>query len=273
MDALLIVSPLSAWLVMLALSARAASEPGVSARSWLTARHLVLAYLLPTAFLLMLEHKGLISPDIRLGLLICLLSGCGTSGAALARGSGGSAAAVASLMLASAGLAVVLLPLAVLLGVGNDAALASAGTVLAVLLLAQGLPYRLGLLRFRAHPPSPRLQAGLDRLASVSVLALIALIAWRELPRLLDHPGVTLAAAGTAILLGLVARPATTPHEDLGSMLVIRNLTAASLVASQLTDAPEVMTALCAFGLVMYPVALIQVWRAHVTRKVARGLL
>lgn len=42
---------------------------------------------------------------------------------------------------------------------------------------------------------------------------------------------------------------------------------------SWLTDAPEVMTALCAFGLVMYPVALIQVWRAHVTLKVARGLL
>lgn len=273
MDILLIVSPLSAWLVMLALSARAASEPGVSARGWLTARHLVLAYLLPTAFLLMLEHKGLIGAEARLGLLICLLSGCGTSGAALARGSGGSAPAVASLMLASAGLAILLLPLAVLLGVGNDAALTSAGIVLAALLLAQGLPYWLGLQRFRARPASPQLQAGLDRLASLSVLALIALIAWRELPGLPDHPDIAMAAAGTAILLGLVARPATTPHEDLGSMLVIRNLTAASLVASQLPSSPEVMTALCAFGLMMYPVALIQVWRAHVTRKAATTLL
>lgn len=272
MSPLLLLSPLSAWLVMLALSARAAGEPALPARQLLTARHLLIAYALPTLLILGSQAGGLISADAALGLLICLLSGCGTSGAALARGTGGSPAAVVALMVASAGIAVVTLPLAVLLLLGGDEALTSAGIILATLLLAQWLPFRLGLTWFRRHPPGAARVVRLERMASLSVVLLIALIAWRELPRLPAHADIALAAGTLAILLGLAGGPATRPLAGLETMVVIRNLTAATLVASQLPQAAGVMTALCAFGLVMYPVALAQVWRARSTRRAAAPL-
>ena len=267
MSPLLLLSPLSAWLVMLALSARAASEQHLPARALLTSRHLSWAYALPALCILAWQAAGLIDAGASLGLLVCLLSGCGTSGAALARSTGSAPGAVVALMVASAGIAVVTLPLAVLCRLGGSEAATSAGVILLTLLMAQWLPFQLGLARFRRRPASPALAARLERMASLSVIVLIALIAWQELPRLPAHPDIALAAAALAILLGLVGGRATAPHAGLDTMVVIRNLTAATLVASQLPQAASVMTALCAFGLVMYPVALTQVWRGRVTRK------
>jgi len=267
MNWLTVLSPLSAWLVMLALSARAASEPGLPIRQMLTLRHVLWAYALPAMLILLLQHGGLIDRLASLGLLICLLSGCGTSGAALARNTGTASGSVVALMVASAAIAILTLPLATLMLLGGQEAAVSAFVVLVALVLAQWLPFQLGLAWFRRRPASPGLAGNLERMASLSVLLLIALIAWRELPRLPNHPDIAIAAALLAILLGLVSRHATAPHQGLGSMVVIRNLTAATLVASQLSAAASVMTALCAFGVVMYPVAMLQVWRARVTRK------
>ena len=87
MNWLTVLSPLSAWLVMLALSARAANEPSLPFRHMLTLRHVLWAYALPALLILLLHGIGLIDRLASLGLLICLLSGCGTSGAALARAS------------------------------------------------------------------------------------------------------------------------------------------------------------------------------------------
>ncbi|MEK6788465.1 MAG: hypothetical protein AABY68_05900 [Pseudomonadota bacterium] len=267
MNWLTVLSPLSAWLVMLALSARAAGESRLPFRELLTIRHLFWAYALPTLLILLLQYLGLIDRLASLGLLICLLSGCGTSGAALARKTGTASSSVVALMIASAAIAIITLPLATLMLLGGKEAAVSAFIVLAALVLAQWLPFQLGLAWFRRHAASPALAGNLERIASLSVLLLIALIAWRELPRLPEHPDIAFAAAALAVLLGLVSRRATAPHQGLDSMVVIRNLTAATLVASQLSAAASVMTALCAFGVVMYPVAMLQVWRTRVTRK------
>ncbi len=272
MNWLMILSPLSAWLVMLALSARAAGESRLPFRELLTTRHLLWAYALPTLLILLLQYLGLTDRLTSLGLLICLLSGCGTSGAALARNTGTASGSVVALMIASAAIAIITLPLATLALLGGEEAAISAFIVLAALVLAQWLPFQLGLAWFRRHAASPALAGNLERLASLSVLMLIALIAWRELPRLPEHPDIAFAAAALTLLLGLVSRRATAPHQGLESMVVIRNLTAATLVASQLSGAASVMTALCAFGVVMYPVALLQVWRARVTRKAVAPL-
>jgi predicted Na+-dependent transporter len=272
MNWLAVLSPLSAWLVMLALSARAAGEARLPFRELLTLRHVFWAYALPTSFILLLQYFAFIDHLASLGLLICLLSGCGTSGAALARKTGTASSSVVALMVASAAIAIVTLPLVTLVLLGGHEASISAFVVLASLILAQWLPFQLGLAWFQRHPVSLSLAANLERMASLSVLVLIVLIAWRELPRLPDQPQIAAAAAGLAILLGLVSHQATAPHKGLNSMVVIRNLTAATLVASQLTVAETVMTALCAFGVVMYPVALLQVWRAGATRNASTPL-
>jgi len=267
MNTLVLLSPVSAWLVMLALSARAACEPSLPFRQLLTVRHVLWAYALPALLIMVLHHGGLIDRLAGLGLLICLLSGCGTSGAALARTTGTASGSIVALMVASAAIAILTLPLATLMLLGGQEAAVSAFIVLVALVLAQWLPFQLGLVWFQRHPASPVLANNLERIASLSVMLLIGLIAWWELPRLPDHPNIAIAAAMLAILLGLVSRRATAPHPGLDSMVVIRNLTAATLVASQLSATASVMTALCAFGVAMYLVAMLQVWRARVTRK------
>lgn len=267
MNILVLLSPVSAWLVMLALSARAASEPGLPFRQLLTVRYLFWAYALPALLVLVLQAGGLIDQLASLGLLICLFSGCGTSGAALARSTGTASGSVIALMVASAAIAILAMPLVTLMLLSGQEAAVSAFIVLVSLVLAQWLPFQLGLAWFRRHPPSALLAGHLERMASLSVMLLIGLIAWQELPRLADHPALAIAASLMAILLGLTSRQATAPHQGLESMVVIRNLTVATLVASQLSAAATVMTSLCAFGVVMYLVAMLQVWHARVTRK------
>lgn len=261
-----LLSPLSAWLVMLSVSAQACRHGGDSGRHFLNPRHLLLAYVVPVLCICALPLLLPLSPEARLGLTICVLSGCGTSGAALARAAGTSASRVIALMVSSAAIAVISLPLAVLLASGSSQFLASAGTILAVLLLAQWLPFQLGSHYFRRHPDRQRLELVLEKLASLSVIVLIALIAWQELPRLPAHPDIAIAGAVVAVLLGLVSRAATAPDQGLETLIVVRNLTAATLVASRLPMAAEAMTALCAFGLAMYPVAFVLVWRSRTTR-------
>lgn len=252
---------------MLALSARTACEPSLPFRQMLTSRFLLWAYGLPVLVIVVMQYSGLIDQYGSLGLLICLLSGCGTSGAALARSTGTAPASVVALMVASAAIAILTMPLATLILLGGQQAAVSAFVVLVALILAQWLPFQLGLAWFQRHPASPVLAYHLERIASVSVLLLIALIAWRELPRLPENPDIALASALLAILLGLISSYATQPHHGLENMVVIRNLTAATLVASQLASAASIMTSLCAFGVMMYLVVMLQVWRQRRTRK------
>jgi len=170
-------------------------------------------------------------------------------------------------MVASAAIAILTMPLATLILLGGQEAAVSAFVVLVALILAQWLPFQLGLAWFQRHPASPALAHNLERIASASVFLLIALIAWRELPKLPHNPDIALAAALLAILLGLISSYATLPNQGLESMVVIRNLTAATLVASQLASAASIMTSLCAFGVMMYLVVMLQVWRQRRTRK------
>ena len=61
MNWLTVLSPLSAWLVMLALSARAANEPSLPFRHMLTLRHVLWAYALPALLILLLYGIGLVA--------------------------------------------------------------------------------------------------------------------------------------------------------------------------------------------------------------------
>lgn len=267
MTPLSLLSPLSAWLVMLALSAQAMRHGGRADRHFLNPRHLLMAYAVPMLVILALPLLLPLDRSAQLGLMICVLSGCGTSGAAIARAAGAPPASVIALMTGSAAIAIIGLPLAVLVQTGGGHFLTSAGTILAVLLLCQWLPFQLGSRYFRRHTNQLRLEAALERLASLSVIALILLIAWQELPRLPAHPDIALGGAITAIVLALASRPATAPTRGLETMVVVRNLTAATLVAAHLPGAAEAMTALCAFGLAMYPAALTLSWLTRAPRQ------
>ena len=58
MNTLMLLSPVSAWLVMLALSARAAGETRLPLTQLLSLRHLFWGYALPTLFILLLQQLG-----------------------------------------------------------------------------------------------------------------------------------------------------------------------------------------------------------------------
>lgn len=266
MTLLTVLSPLSAWLVMLALSAQSCRHGQPQGAHFLTPRHLLLAYALPLLGILALPLLLPLSREALLGLMICVLSGCGTSGAAIARAAGAAPDRIIALMVASAAIAVLGLPLAVLLQTDGSHFMTSAVTILATLLLAQWLPFQLGRRYFLRHREQERLERALDKLASLSVIALILLIAWQELPRLPEHPAIAIAGALTAVMLGVVSRAATAPARGLETLIVVRNLTAATLVVTRLPMAAEAMTALCAFGLAMYPVALTMTWLARTPR-------
>ncbi|HEX4869775.1 MAG TPA: hypothetical protein VFV15_03505 [Moraxellaceae bacterium] len=251
MTLLTVLSPLSAWLVMLSLGLGADTGDRAAWRHELSPRYWLGAYALPLLLVVAAAAAGLISAAGGLGLALCLLSGSGTSGVAWARARGADNRRVTARLASGALVALVSMPLAAAWVTAD--ALGVAVTVFVTLLLAQWLPWQAGRAWRRRWPPAPRTQRVLERLASLSVVALIAVVAWQSLPQLLAHP--RLAGVAVAVALALALAAALEAPARLEAMGVVKNLTLVTLVLTQAGAPPDAMTALAAFGAVMYPAA------------------
>ena len=253
MSVLTVVSPLSAWLVMLSLGLGATTAERTSWRHELAVRYWLGIYVLPLLLIGGLMKFGGLIAGGALGLALCVLSGSGTSGVAWARARGASGSRVTTRLASGALIALVTMPLTAALGAVTVNAMQVSFTVFMALILAQWLPWKVGRWWSKHRPIQAATLKLLERAASLSVVVLIIAVAWQAFPSLLQHPKLAFSAAMLAILLA--ATSAFEADEKLEAMGVVRNLTLVTLVLIQ-ADAPaEAMTALAAFGAVMYPAA------------------
>lgn len=254
MTVLTLLSPLSAWLVMLSLGLGADTRDRAAWRHELSPAYWLGGHVLPLLLLLVLACIGLylVPAMAALGLALCLLSGAGTSGVAWARARGARNERITARLASGAVVALVGMPLAAAAWLRQDA-LAVALTVFLTLVAAQWLPWQLGRWWRVRRPPSARLQRGLEKAASWSVVALIVVVAWQSLPGLLAAPQLALLA--TVVVLVLAVASAFDAGARLEAMGVVKNLTLVTLVLMQAKAPAEAMTGLAAFGAVMYPAA------------------
>lgn len=252
MTVLSLLSPLSAWLVMLSLGLGADTRDRAAWRHELSPAYWLGGHVLPLLLVLACIGLGLVPAMAALGLALCLLSGAGTSGVAWARARGARNERITARLASGAVVALVGMPLAAAAWLRQDA-LAVALTVFLTLVAAQWLPWQLGRWWRARCAPSARLQRGLETAASWSVVALIAVVAWQSLPGLLATPQLALLA--TAVVLVLAVASAFDVAARLEAMGVVKNLTLVTLVLMQAKAPAEAMTGLAAFGAVMYPAA------------------
>lgn len=251
MTVLTILSPLSAWLVMLSLGLGADSRDRAAWRHELSPRYWLGVYALPLALVVACASGGLVSAAAGLGFALCILSGGGTSGVAWARVRGADNHRITTRLAAGAALALVAMPVAAA-WVTPDAPRVAA-TVFIALVLAQWLPWQVGRWWQARRPPAPAALRRLERAASLSVVVLILVVAWQSLPELVAHPRLAALAAAVAVLLALAS--AFDARDRLEAMGVVKNLTLVTLVLTQAGAPQDAMTALAAFGAVMYPAA------------------
>ncbi len=235
-------------------------------RHELRARYWLGIYVLPLLLIGAGLHFDAITEAGALGLGLCVLSGSGTSGVAWAKARGASGARVTRRLASGALIALLTMPLAAALGAVTANALQVAITVFLALMLAQWLPWQIGRWWGAHRPVQPHSLRSLERVASLSVLLLIVVVAWQALPSLLQHPKLALAAVLLAIVLAVTS--AFEADARLEAMGVIRNLTLVTLVLTQANAPAQAMTALAAFGAVMYPAA----WLAGFIGRAARPL-
>lgn len=261
--AIAVLAITSAWLVMLALSVEdaAVTTSGRSAtkaamrplwRAWWP--QVAWVYAMPLLIVAAARHAGYIASDTALGLALCVAAGSGTSGASLASMAGAPAGPVKQWLLLSIAASLLLVPAAVYVFSTADLAPRAAVAAAATGLFAQLLPYAAG--RALLRPRRGTWTAWLKRAADASVLALIAVVLVREIPRLTQEPDLLLNVTVLALLLWLGGRLAAGAQSALALLALVRNLTGAMAVAAVLPTAGNPMLTLSAFGLPMYGLAL-----------------
>lgn len=251
MNVLTILSPLSAWLVMLSLGLGADTRDRAAWRHELSARYWLGIYVLPLLLVIAGAGSGMVSVAGGLGLALCILSGSGTSGVAWARARGADNHRITTRLAGGALVALVCMPVAA--AWVTDDAPAVALTVFVTLVLAQWLPWQIGRWWKARRPLAPAALRRLEQAASLSVVALIVVVAWQSLPHLLAHPRLAVMAAVVALALAVAS--VFDAADRLEAMGVVKNLTLVTLVLTQANAPQDAMTALAAFGAVMYPAA------------------
>lgn len=249
MNTLTLLSPLSAFLVMFSLGLSSDINGRLSLRSELIGGYWLGVYVAPLLVLLACAWLDLVSAAALIGFVLCILSGSGTSGVALARAMGAHNRMVTARLASGALIALVAMPLIASQLTSN--ALAVAGMVFIALLLVQWLPWQIGRWLQERWPFKEQTKHRLEQLASLSVLLLILIVAWESLPHLLGDPWITFVAL--AVVLTLSVASALYSDERLEAMGVVKNLTLVTLVLTQVHAPQDAMTALAAFGAVMYP--------------------
>jgi hypothetical protein len=258
MSLLTVLSPLSAWLVMLSLGLGADARDRAAWRHELSLRYWAGSYAVPLLLVMAMAWQEWLGVGAALGFALVILSGSGTSGVAWARLRGADNQRVTARLASGALVALVAMPLAAGLAAGN--ALEVVMVVFATLVAAQWLPWQIGRWWRRRRPPAAGAQRLLEKAASASVVALIAVVAWGSLPQLLLQPRLAALAAGLALVLAIAA--SADAGVRLEAMGVVKNLTLVTLVLLQAGAPAEAMTALAAFGAVMYPGAWLASWLA-----------
>lgn len=253
MNILTLLSPLSAWLVMLSLGLGSGPTGWSSWRHELTASYWLGIYVFPLLLIMILALSANLPLAAATGFALCVLSGSGTSGVAWARAQGASGSRITARLASGAAVALVTMPLAAAAGVVSTDAVRVGITVFAALLLAQWLPWQMGRWWAVHRSITPSTLRLMQRLASLSVMALIVVIAWQAWPLLIQNPRLALMGTALAALLGVAS--VFEADAKLEAMGVVRNLTLVTLVLMQSNAAGEAMAALAAFGAAMYPVA------------------
>lgn len=250
MNVVIWLAPLSSWLVMLHLGSQAHAQPGAPSIRPGIAFYLA-HYGAPLAAVFLLDYFGVIGTYETLGLAVCVLSGVGTSAVPWTLRDGANATAMARRLALGSTIALVALPLASLAFADRDQALARFAMTASILVGALWLPWNLGRLLARRTWLSKPALAALGKLATLSVVALILLVAWNELPRLPERPWL-IAACFLLVATQGIGGAFVDARTGLATTAVIRNLTLATvvLVVDERTTAS--MTALAAFGTLMY---------------------
>lgn len=250
MNAVTWLAPLSSWLVMLHLGLQAHPQPGTPSIRPGIAFYFA-HYGAPLAAVFLLDRLGVIGSHESLGLAVCVLSGVGTSAVPWALRDGASATAMARRLALGSAIALASLPLVSLAFADRNQALTRFAMTASILVGALWLPWNLGrLLARRAWLPKPGL-AALGKLATLSVAALILLVAWHELPRLPERPWLV-AACFLLVATQGIGGALLDARTGLATTAVIRNLTLATVVLVVDAKTTAAMTALAAFGTLMY---------------------
>lgn len=258
----------SAWLVMMCLGARSAEQHALHSIFTVAeiVRHLLGVYLLPLLVLAGIFQANLMSPAVFTGLALCITSGSGTSGAALVSMAGGQTTRAASILLLSTLASILLMPLTLLLLVNKTGLLQVAALAALVCILFQLLPFLLGRHVLVRQLWWPQWQARLERLANIAVTLLILLVVLQQMPVVWREP--VLLGAGSALALSFwigsrLSGAAGQAGEHLELMAIIRNLTGVLVVLPVLAQGNEALKAIPAFGLPMYLLSALLVWRAR----------
>ncbi|PAU89417.1 hypothetical protein CK507_00610 [Pseudomonas sp. WN033] len=250
MNTLTVLAPLSSWLVMMYLGAQAKAQAGHPAARQGPAFYGV-HYVAPLLVILLMHRFGLVELSHSLGLALCVLAGTGTSAVPWALRDGASAAAISARLAVGAMVALVTLPLVALAFAAPEDALQRLGITALVMAGVMWLPWQLGRFATAKGWLSPRGLSMLGKAATLSVVALIVLVAWRELPRLPEQPGL-LAACLVLVMVQGMGGALLDARTGLATTAVIRNLTLATVVIVTSSSAADAMTALAAFGTLMY---------------------
>lgn len=254
MNAVTWLAPLSSWLVMVHLGAKDQAQFSTpSARSNMA--FYLSHYAAPLAVVWLLHGSGVVASQESYGLAVCVLSGVGTSAVPWALRDGASADAVSRRLALGAAVALICLPLISLAHASQGQALAHFAATASILIGAMWLPWRVGRWLAQRMRLSPSWLASLGKAATLSVVTLILLVAWRELPRLPERPW--LIAAGFLLVVAQgIGGALLDARTGLATTAVVRNLTLATLVLVASSETPGSLTALAAFGTLMY----IAVW-------------
>lgn len=261
----------SAWLVMICLGARQA--PAVATVPLLgrstVLRHLFGVYVLPLLLLGFLFHLGYLLPMPLVGMALCVTAGSGTSGAALVAMAGGHVQRAAAVLLATTLASIVLMPLTLVLLAGQTDWLGVGLRAALVCLLFQLLPFVLGRFWVIDQAWWPRWQRRVERLANLAVTLLILLVVLQQLPQVVQQP--LLLGIGSLLALAFwwgsrISGAAGRSGEQLELMAVVRNLTGVLVVLPALPQSAAALQAIPAFGLPMYVLCALLVWRARRSR-------
>ncbi len=196
---------------------------------------------------------------VALGIVVSAAASGGSSGPLLVRHAGGSLALAVSLQAMLALLALAAVPLWMLvLSTESAFDLERAAGLVAGLLVAQVVPFAVGMILRRQRPPTAdRVHVTAGRIADLLLLGIILWFAVTTLSHVADLPAVTLPVivllvSVTLAAYGLPGLQGPSERAAVSMITAIRNLTLALLVVSLSTSPDLAVTTVLTYGFVMY---------------------
>ncbi|GAA3957082.1 hypothetical protein [Allohahella marinimesophila] len=277
-DAVMIWPAMNTVLIMFAMGlARSDTSGSVAVLSWPMAR-VVLGYnvVIPWGVLLVVAARDLFSRSVVAGMALCIVSAGGSSTGASVLAARAPASSAAKLILVL-GIVSLLMILALSLARIEYAEAPSTAFVSLYLLLLMAMPLAAGrYIRQRYPQTSGSLSSVSGRLASVSIIALIVMLAIDHGRLIILGPVEPLMAAAVLVLSFTV--PAGFEQQGAWRRVALlvtltRNLALALSLAALLPDRAEILPTVLAFGLMMYIATgvMLLYWRSSGSSRVRLG--